>query len=171
MQVGISAACPGDGHREADQFIAVEAVNTIPGSLVPFRLQEAVFKKGVATLLGQTAVPKDWGGEANDLFTTNLKVKGKRYLAAFAFKGPATQGKLTPGKMGKHGDQIQRLFNSDAIQIFFVQYEGEIEQSVIELMKILATVKSVTSGKQIWWGIIDKRDTYRLRIAYPDAFK
>src|SRR6266852_1195312 len=38
---------------------------------------------------------------------------------------PATTGPLVPGKMGKNGDQIQRLFGSPA-QVFFVQYEEEI---------------------------------------------
>ena len=156
---------------QVDQFIAVEAVSEIPDKLTPPRLPEAIFKKGISALLGETFLAKDWGGEANDVFTTNLKLNGRRYPAAFAFKGPATKGKLTPGKMGKNGDQIQRLFNSDALQIFFVQYEGEIDQSVVELMKALATLKGITSRKQIWWGIINKRDTYRLRLAYPAAFK
>src|SRR5262249_12329275 len=152
------------------QFHAVVAVSTVPDKMTPPRLPEAIFKKGIGILLGHSALPSDWGGEANDVFTTNLRISGKRYVAAFAFKGPATKGKLTPGKMGKNGDQIQRLFNSDAVQVFFVQYEGEIEQSVVELMKALATLKCVMSGKQVLWGVIDKRDTYRLRITYPAVF-
>lgn len=154
---------------DLEPFKAVRAVDTIPEKLEPARLAEAVFKKGVGILLGETAVQVDWGGEPNDLFSMNLKIKGKRYPAAFAFKGPAITGKLTPGKMGKNGDQIPRLFNADSVQVFIVQYEGQIDQSVVDLMKNLAVARSAF-GKQIWWGVIDKRDTYRLRIAYPQVF-
>jgi hypothetical protein len=71
--------------------------------------------------------------------------------------------------MGKNGDQIQRLFNSPA-EVFFVQYEGEIGERVIELMEQLATAKAIMGGK-IFFGVIDRSDTYRLRLAYPRAFK
>lgn len=154
---------------DIDSFKAVRSVDETPEKLEPPRLPEAVFKTGIGRLLGETAVQIDWGGEPNDLFSMNLRIKGRRYPAAFAFKGPAITGRLTPGKMGKHGDQIPRLFNADSVQVFIVQYEGPIEQSVVDLMKNLAVAKSAF-GKQIWWGVIDKRDTYRLRIAYPEAF-
>jgi hypothetical protein len=156
---------------EVDQFRSVERIIEIPEKLDPLRLAESVFKKGVGKLLGETALPVDWGGEPNDVFSVNLRINGKRYPAAFAFKGPAITGRLTPRKMGKNGDQIPRLFNSNSAQVFFVQYEGEIDQSVIDLMKNLAVAKSAMSGHQIWWGVINRRDTYRLRIAYPQAFK
>ena len=73
-----------------------------------------------------------------------------------------------PGKMVKNGDQIQRLFDSPA-EVFLIQYEGEIEESVVSLMERLATAKSILHGS-VYYGIIDKDDTYRLRIAYPKAF-
>lgn len=71
--------------------------------------------------------------------------------------------------MGKNGDQVQRLFNSPA-DVFFVQYEGEIAESIIGLMEQLAKAKAVLSG-EISFGIIDRDDTYRLRLAFPNAFK
>ena len=59
-----------------------------------------------------------------------------------ALKGPAKKGALVPGMMGKNGDQIQRLFNSSA-DVFFVQYEGEIAESVVEQMEKLAKVRAL----------------------------
>ena len=44
-------------------------------------------------------------------------------------KGKGKKGPLTPAKMGKHGDQIQRLFESTA-DIFFVQYWDNIGERV-----------------------------------------
>jgi hypothetical protein len=112
--------------------------------------------------------PKDWGGESNDIFTTRITVGGRRRRAAFALKGPAKTGPLVPGMMGKNGDQIQRLFTSPA-QVFFVQYEGEIKESVVHLMSQLALAKAATE-REVFYGVIDLKDTYRLRLAYPSAF-
>ncbi|MGA9507748.1 MAG: hypothetical protein WBV55_03780, partial [Candidatus Sulfotelmatobacter sp.] len=125
-------------------------------------------KKGIVKLLGEQLDPKDWGGELNDVFTTRMTVNGKRKRAAFALKGPAKKGALVPKMMGSNGDQVQRLFASPA-QVFFVQYEGEIKESIVDLMARLAIAKAVTEG-EVYYGTIDLVDTYRLRIAYPKAF-
>jgi hypothetical protein len=71
--------------------------------------------------------------------------------------------------MGKNGDQIQRLFASPA-QVFFVQYEEQIKESILDLMRTHAVAKAVSEGR-VFYGVIDMRDTYRLRLAYPKAFK
>ena len=110
------------------------------------------------------------GRRANDLFTTRVRIKGKRIATAFAFKGPGTSGRLTPGKLGKNGDQIQRLFLGPA-EVFIVQYHGQIGQAVSEQMKAFATLNSVREGKQICYGVIDGEDSRRLIAAYPNKFK
>jgi hypothetical protein len=84
-------------------------------------------------------------------------------------KGPAKTGPLVPGKMGKNGDQIQRLLNSPAT-VFVTQYEGEVRESVYHLMEELAKAKAILGGT-IYWTIIDDDATKRLRKAYPRAFK
>jgi hypothetical protein len=144
--------------------------NKIPDHLEPPRLPEKIFKNGTANILGNKRSFKDWGGEKNDLFTTHLKVKGKRYATAIGFKGPATKGILTPGKMGYNGDQIQRLFDSDA-QVFLIQYEGPVAQSVLEQLKAMAVNKSVQDRRVVFYGIIDLEDSYRLRLKYDKDFK
>jgi hypothetical protein len=98
-----------------------------------------------------------------------LKIKGARYATAFGFKGPAKQPPLTPGKMGKNGDQIQRLFKTDA-QVFIVQFEGEISEAVVEQMKALAVNKSAEDRKQIFYGVIALEDSHRLRAKYANEF-
>ncbi len=154
---------------DVEQFAQVKAVRSVPDHLVPERLSERCVKSGILRLLRETKAPKDWGGETNDVFTTKLRLGGRTRRAAFALKGPAKTGPLVPRMMGKNGDQIQRLFSSPA-EVFFVQYEGEIKESVIALMQDLATAKAAL-GAEVFFGVIDKADTYRLRLAYVKAFR
>jgi hypothetical protein len=48
-----------------------------------------------------------------------------------------------------------------------VQYEGEINESVIALMEALAKVK-VMVGQEIFFGVINRDDSYRLRLALSE---
>lgn len=138
-------------------------------SLIPRPVPEAVFKKGVQKILGETGKFQDWGGELNDLLTSRVRLNGRRRLAAFGFKGPGQGGRLTPKKMGKNGDQIQRLFMSTA-EVFFVQYWDQVDESVYHLMQELAKAKSASEGKTIYYGVIDGSDTQALIGAYPRFF-
>jgi hypothetical protein len=152
---------------DVQSFAKVRSVKT--ASWLPASLSEDQFKRGVQAVVGEPGKFKDWGGEKSDLYTTRLRINGKRLAAAFAFKGPGLKGKLVPGKMGKNGDQAQRLLQEEA-QVFFVQHWREIDPSVADLLQRLATAKSVTNGSQILFGIIDGNDSERLRLGYPDRF-
>lgn len=153
---------------DVDSFKRVRTKRS-DGQLSP-SVSEKKFKHGVRRILREPGKFTDWGGEKNDLYSTRLKIGGKRLPAVFAFKGPGKKGKLVPGKMGKNGDQIQRLFQSTAA-MFFVQYWREIDESVVDQMEALAVAKSVTSGKRIYFGVIDGVDSERLLRAYPQCFK
>jgi len=150
---------------DLDQFAAVKKIASAPRRTI----SEKAFKTGIARLIGEGGRFQDWGGEPNDLFTTKVRFKGKRRAVAFAFKGPGTKGTLTPKKLGKNGDQIQRLFLSPA-EIFLVQYHDQVGQAVYEQMKVFATVCSIREGKQIWYGVIDGDDSNRIMAAYPKKF-
>jgi hypothetical protein len=133
--------------------------------MIEDQLSETAFKIGLKKIIGEIGEFKDWGGETEDIYTTRMLFGNKRRPAAFALKGPATRGKLTPGKMGKNGDQIQRLFEAPA-DLYLVQYCRQIDQSVIKLMDSLAVTKSVLTGREILYGVIDGTDSYRLMRAY-----
>jgi hypothetical protein len=148
-----------------DQFSKVKKIKSAP----PTKISERAFKNGIRKLIGESGNFQDWGGEPNDLYTSKLRHRGKRRAIAFAFKGPGTTGVLTPKKLGKNGDQIQRLFLSPA-EIFIVQYHNQVGQAVVEQMKAFATLNSVREGKRIWYGVIDGDDTNRLLAAYPRQF-
>lgn len=152
---------------DIDSFRRVRNVKT--NTAVRVSVAESDFKAGLKKVLGEGGRFVDWGGETNDLFTTRLVVNGKRLPAAFGLKGKGTVGILTPGKMGKNGDQIQRLFSSPAI-VFLVQYNDQIASSVLDQMRSLAIAKSVASRDRIYFGTIDGQDTARLMIAYSREF-
>lgn len=132
-------------------------------------ISEESVKSGVLAVLGETGRFKDWGGERSDVFTTRLVLRGKRIPAAFALKGPAIRGKLTPAGLGKNADQIQRLFTEPA-DVFLVQFVGEIDSSVLAQMKTHAVAKSFLERRPVYYGAIDGADTDRLIQAYPRAF-
>ncbi len=115
--------------EEVESFAKVRRFKNGP-SPTPNPVLEAVFKAGIQRILGETGKFQDWGGELNDLLTTRLRLKGQRRAAAFGFKGRGQGGRLTPKKMGKNGDQIQRLFMTDA-QVFFIQYWAQIDETYI----------------------------------------
>lgn len=134
------------------------------------KMPEARFKQGIAKILGEKGDFKDWGGENRDLASTRVMIHGKRRSAAFAFKGPGQSGKLTPGKMGRNGDQIQRLLKCPA-EVFIVQYWRQIDDAVLDQLEKIAQLKSYQEEKEICYGIIDGVDSTRLIEAYPEEFR
>lgn len=151
---------------DIDSFAKVRSVDKNHGFT---KMAEGRFKKGVAAILGESGPFKDWGGESRDLSSTRVVIAGKRHSAAFAFKGPGKVGRLTPGKMGKNGDQIQRLVKCPA-DVFIVQYWAQIDDSVLEQLENFARLKSYLESRAIRYGVIDGIDSTRLIKAYPKAF-
>lgn len=152
---------------DVDSFCKVRKIRPLGESSSIYERQT---KRGILRLLGEKGKFQDWGGETDDLFSTRIKIHGKRLSVAFALKGKGTKGTLTPNKMGKRGDQILRLFRSPA-DVYFVQYNGQIGESIIEQIVGLAVTKSYFERRKIYYGVIDGEDTRRLIAAYPDAFR
>lgn len=151
---------------DIDSFSKVKKVKSIQKN---FPIQEKVFKKGIQKIIGEPGSFNDWGGEKNDLYTSRIKIKGKRKSTAFAFKGKGTSGILTPAKMGKNGDQIQRLFENPA-EVFIIQYWDRIGEAVIEQANSHAKLKSLMENKEIFVCFIDGKDTQKLLDAYRTKF-
>lgn len=152
-----------------DDIESFAAVRRIPQEQDYIDIRETKFKHGVAKILGERGTFNDWGGEQSDLISTRLVIKGTRHSAAFAFKGPGKSGILTPAKLGKNGDQIQRLARCPA-DVFLIQYWQQISDSVIEQLEKLMQLKSFIEARPIWYGVIDGQDSARLILAYPRKF-
>lgn len=154
---------------DIDSFKKVRSVNGVDPSIKVNTMLESAIKKGLQKIIGESNTFKDWGGEKNDLFTNKLVYKGKRRTAAFALKGRATKGTLTPKKMGKNGDQIARLVGSDAAEVFFIVYHGKIDESVVQQLRAFAIALSI-GGPPIYYCVIDGDDLNRLCQAYRRMF-
>lgn len=151
-------------------FNKVKKIDSKKVEVIKKRFPEETIKIAFQKIIGERGTFKDWGGEKNDLYTTRMKVFGnRRMVTAIAFKGMATTGKLTPKKMGKHGDQIQRLILESPAKLFLVVYQGEIDQNVIAQMSALSLSIAI-STKEIYFGVIDEVDLSRLVVAYPECF-
>lgn len=123
-------------------------------------IPEADVKQAFAEILGEPTVPKDWGGERSDLFTS-VQIEGKRVSAAFAFKGPAKFHAMTMADLGKNGDQIDRLFSEPA-DIMVLQHCHEITPPVRGMMRAFAT----RMGQLKTFCIINGFETLRILNAY-----
>lgn len=132
-------------------------------------ISESTIKKGFASIVGEGGVFKDWGGEKSDLYSNKFKVKGARRAVAVAFKGKGTSGKLVPAKMGKNGDQIDRLFDEPA-EVFLVVYKGQIDSSITSQMHAFAIAKKALNGQKVYFGVIDGDDLSKIISAYPGHF-
>lgn len=128
-------------------------------------LYEKEFKELIKKIIKEKGQFTDWGGENNDLYTTKIKVNNKRLLTVFAFKGKGKKGILKPSMMGKNGDQILRLFQSEA-DLFVLQYWAQVDQSVFDTMALFATAKSAMTNRNVYYCIIDGDDSTRIIEAY-----
>lgn len=152
---------------DVESFAAVTRTASSSASTASDLPEERV-KRFLKTVIGETHEFKDWGGERNDLYTNKLRFRGKRRAAAFALKGRATTGPLTPKKMGKNGDQLGRLFTSEA-QLFFVVYHSKIDEVVTQQMRAYAVARAV-GGVRVYYCTVDGDDLARLIAAYPKEF-
>ncbi len=152
-----------------DDIDSFSRVRNQPSNQDAIPIDERMFKEGLKRILGEEGNFQDWGGESDDLFSTRLMMKGERRNVAFGLKGKGTTGILTPKKMGKRGDQIQKLFRAPA-DVFIVQYWNQIDESIIEQMKNFAIAKSVLEQRRIYHGVIDGKDTQRIIANYPEFF-
>lgn len=149
-------------------FAAVKEHSAPPPGLKVNELPEKRVNWFLRKVIGEPNDFTDWGGEKYDFHTNRLLFNGKRRTAAFALKGRATRGTLTPGKMGRNGDQIGRLFTSEA-QLFFVVYHSKIDEAVVQQMEAFA-VGRAAGGARVYYGWIDGDDLGRLIAAYPAEF-
>ena len=84
--------------------------------------------------------------------------------------GVCVQGVGYEGEAHAESPREERRPDTASASAFFVQYWGQIDESVIEQMQTLAVNKSLATGQLISYGIIDGQDTARIIAAYPQQF-
>lgn len=131
-------------------------------SLAPLKnVSEADIKQAFAEIINEPMVPKDWGGEASDLFSSRVRLNSQRISTAFLLKGPAKFHPMTPADLGKNGDQIGRLFSEPA-DLLVLQHCHEVTTSVRRQMRAYAE----QMGNPRQYCVIDGYDTLRILKAY-----
>lgn len=145
--------------RQIDQFAHVDFDAPVSRSdLEALRdVPEAEVKAVFAQLLGEPVIPKDWGGEQMDLWTTRLLVDGVQLSAAFLLKGPAKFAPMTVAMLGKNGDQLERLART-AADILVLQHCHEITPPVVSTLR--AHASDYRNPRR--YLIIDGYDTLRI---------
>ena len=124
---------------------------------------EHAVKELLCGLLGEYAVPNDWGGEESDVFSANLTVEGRRRTGAFLLKGPARFHPMKPTDLGKNGDQLYRLFNIPA-DLYVVQHCHAIGAAVRKQAEAFALARTFLSPCRIVF--MDGLTTARLLRAH-----
>ncbi|MEU0884047.1 hypothetical protein ABZ345_36085 [Lentzea sp. NPDC005914] len=122
-----------------DQFDGVDFTRSLKSSdlLLLKEVPEEAVKNFFADIIGEPDVPKDWGGEQFDLWSSMVSIEGNRLRTAFAFKGPAKFRPMTIADLGKNGDQIDRLAQT-AADLIVVQHCHSIRAPVINMLKAYA---------------------------------
>lgn len=130
-----------------------------------FDVSEETVQVRLEKILNEPFHKKDWGGEYNDLYTSNVVVNGARRATAFLLKGNGLQVQSLEIKhCGKNGDQLLRLFESPA-DLFVVQYGGNVSEAIIKDVEG-KTEQLKARGKQVAYCIINGLDAARLLHAY-----
>jgi hypothetical protein len=108
----------------------------------------------------------DWAGERLDLYSSNLRLFGRRASAAFLLKGPGIgRHEMSLDDLGKRADQLQRLFDVPA-DIYVVQSVGPISETVIKDLKDRVDLARSRGNKDVVGCPITGVDTARVFRAY-----
>jgi len=148
--------------EDIDEFSKSGTVDVTLDEWLEFmaKIPENDVKNFICELLGDPPT-KDWGGEQYDHFTTNIHLNGSRKSAAFLFKGPSAFEEMKPKHLGKNGDQIYRLSQSNA-DILIVQHCHSIGEAVRETLRAFA----VNPSNPRHYCLIDGNDTYKIMRSY-----
>lgn len=128
-------------------------------------LREEAVKRFLVDLLGEPTVPKDWGGEADDVFSTHVRMDGREVAATFALKGRGVRGRMKIRHLGKNADQIVRLTRQPA-SLFVVQHVDEVDSAVRQALESAVIAVRATRNSEARGSVWDGIDTGRLLVAY-----
>lgn len=119
---------------------------------------EQKIKELFASMIGEIHVPKDWGGEYCDLYSSQVLIDGYPKTCAFAFKGPSKFKPMEIADCGKNGDQIVRLYETSA-EILILQHCHVIKPAVRKTMEAFARSFSYRERR---YCIVDGYDTVNI---------
>jgi len=156
--------------EDIDSFAAARDVN--PQFVAPLLsadgyldVPEDEVQIGFEQIINKVFHKKDWGGETNDLYSSQVRVNGRRVATAFLLKGNGLRKHTMELRdCGANGDQIVRLFTSPAL-LYIVQFVGNISESVIKDVEGKVNEQRA-HGKPTHYCIMNGQDTARVLISY-----
>jgi hypothetical protein len=150
---------------EIDSFARAQHVypSVVASFANPLDLLEQTVKLLIARILGEPYVPKDWGGETDDLFTPRVTLKGRSASASFALKGPGAAKTLHPNQLDKRGDQVDRMLAQPA-DLYVVAHTGSVSTSIRRQLNDGITARH--GHRRALGSIWDGSDLARLFIAH-----
>ncbi len=156
----------GEVHpTQIDQFSSIRGIyekeKSAPKLVRLKEVPEEKIKNAFAEIIHEGNIPKDWGGEKSDLFSSNISIDKRFMSTAFLFKGPSRFKPMAVVDLGKNGDQIDRLFSEPA-DLLVLQHCHKITTAVRNTMRAYAS--RVHDLRKFC--IIDGYDTIRLFTAY-----
>jgi hypothetical protein len=131
----------------------------------PLALPERDVKRLVAEIIGEPYVAADWGGEADDLSSDRVLLGGRRVATSFIFKGPGEKGTLTLAKMGRNGDQLDRMLSQPA-DLFVIQHCEAVSTAVRRHLRRGIIALRATGNKRAVGSVWDGSDCARLFVAH-----
>jgi len=158
--------------QDIDSFSKVRGVNT--DEVQPYlkngflNVSEEQVKQGLVQIIGQSYIPKDWGGETEDIYTSHILLNGQRVQASIILKGPGTvksNRETQLGNLGKNGDQLDRMFRSPSSELFIIQSVKPFAQNVVNTAEAHIQQKR-SQNSNSHYCIIDGQDTAMLLFAY-----
>jgi hypothetical protein len=150
-----------------DSFAAAATVS--PASVVdianPLDLPEDTVKRLILSILADSHVAQDWGGERDDIHTALAELDGRRVRASFLLKGRGLRGPLKPTNLGKNGDQLTRLVTQPA-ELFVVQHVGVVDSGTVEQLKRAVQALRYEGNERTVGSVWDGTDCARLFAAH-----
>lgn len=119
---------------------------------------EQKIKETFASMIGEMYIPKDWGGEYCDLYSSQVLMNGCPATCAFAFKGPSKFKPMDIADCGKNGDQIVRLYETSA-EVLVLQHCHTVKPAVRKTMEAFARS---FNHRERRYCIIDGYDTFKI---------
>lgn len=131
----------------------------------PLALPERTVKEFVALILGEPRIDKDWGGEPDDLFSTRVVLIDRAVPASFILKGPGKAGPLTISKLGRNGDQLERMLDQPAT-LFVVQHCDSVRPAVHKALRRGILALRAEGHEEAVGSVWDGSDCARLLVAH-----